>query len=565
MGKRQRDCADCGAPVGYRDRLVCCRCHRRRTEQAAKTRCPGCDRQRVLQPGTGRCVVCSRVCTRCGHPVRAASATLCRDCRRKAERQAARQPCPRCGRPGYLRADTGWCGPCSRPRQAKDPPRPPSNPGQFRVCVGCGRLRRHEALGLCSACWQRHPDRPFVRGQRLADRLADPPAWLKGFVADLAARNSVGRACTMLTTLGRLLADEHPNQPQALLERTRRPGRSMGSLARVLEGFFTDHGLAMATDQADRLAAGRRQRRIDAAPPPLRPAVAAFAARMLRARERARRAGTRPRTDGTIEAALATLRDLARFLATVCGKLDWALVDVHDIEAFLATLPNGRKRRLTVLRQFFGFARSQRLVLADPTGGLTAKQPSGFTGQTVELDAQRRLFRRWMTDPTVHPHEALLGVLALLHGASSREVRLLRVDQINPAARTIRLGTRPHAVPLDPASWTVLQRSLAHRERLGTDNPHVMVTRGTKAHRTSASTAYVSHVLDACGVPPRMLRCTRLVDLVNAMDPKLVAAAFGMDPEGVMIYLADRVHDGLLPSDDNGGADVHGPEPSGCC
>jgi hypothetical protein len=53
------------------------------------------------------------------------------------------------------------------------------------------------------------------------------------------------------------------------------------------------------------------------------------------------------------------------------------------------------------------------------------------------------------------------------------------------------------------------------------------------------------------------------VDLVNTTDPKLVAAAFGMDPEGVMIYLADRVHDGLLPSDDNGGPDVHKPEPSG--
>jgi hypothetical protein len=167
-----------------------------------------------------------------------------------------------------------------------------------------------------------------------------------------------------------------------------------------------------------------------------------------------------------------------------------------------------------------------------------------------------------MTDPDVHPHEALLGVLALLHGASSREVRLLRVDQIDPAACTIRLGQRPQPVPLDPASWTVLQRSLAHREHLRTDNPHVMVTRGTKAHRTPASTAYVSHVLDACGVPPRMLRCTRLVDLVNTMDPKLVAAAFGMDPEGVMIYLADRVHDGLLPSDDNDGV-VHSPELSG--
>ena len=28
-----------------------------------------------------------------------------------------------------------------------------------------------------------------------------------------------------------------------------------------------------------------------------------------------------------------------------------------------------------------------------------------------------------------------------------------------------------------------------------------------------------------------MIRSTRLVDLVNTMDPKLVAAAFGMDPE----------------------------------
>ncbi len=371
MGKRQRDCTDCGAPVGYRDRLVCCRCHRRRAEQAAKTSCPGCGRQRVLQPATGRCVLCSRVCARCGHPVRAASATLCRDCRRKAEREAARRPCLRCGRGGYLRAETGWCGPCTRPRQAKDPP---------RVCARCGRLRRHEALGLCSACWQRHPDWPFVRGQHLAARLADPPTWLEGFVADLATRNSVGRACTMLTTLGQLLEEERPSHPQALLERARRPGRSMGSLARALEGFFTSQGLAVPTDQAARLAAGRRQRRIDAAPNALRPAVAAFAAWMLRARERARRAGTRPRADGTIEAALATLRDLARFLAETRGKLDWALVDVGDVEAFLATLPNGRKRRLTVLRQFFGFARRQRLVLADPTGGLSAKQPSGFTG-----------------------------------------------------------------------------------------------------------------------------------------------------------------------------------------
>jgi hypothetical protein len=43
-----------------------------------------------------------------------------------------------------------------------------------------------------------------------------------------------------------------------------------------------------------------------------------------------------------------------------------------------------------------------------------------------------------------------------------------------------------------------------------------------------------------------MLRSTRLVGLVNTMDPKLVAAAFGMNPEGAMIYLADHIDDTRL-------------------
>jgi site-specific recombinase XerD len=230
------------------------------------------------------------------------------------------------------------------------------------------------------------------------------------------------------------------------------------------------------------------------------------------------------------------------------GKHDWALADVGDIEAFLALRQGSRARRLTVVRQFFRFARTHKIVLVDPTRGLSAKRPRGFIGQTITLDQQRELFRRWATDPAAHPHEALLGILALLHGASSSEVRHLRVDHIDPTDQTVRLGHRPQPVPLDPASWTILQRCLTHRQAQRTDNPHVMVTKGTKAGRSPASTAYISHVLDTCGVPPRMLRSTRLVDLVNTMDPKLVAAAFGMDPEGVMIYLADRIDDGRLPA-----------------
>ncbi|MES4905110.1 MULTISPECIES: site-specific integrase, partial [unclassified Streptomyces] len=216
------------------------------------------------------------------------------------------------------------------------------------------------------------------------------------------------------------------------MSRSRRLGRSMGSFARALEDFFTLNGLAVPTDQAERLAAGRRKRRIDAVPEPLRPAVAAFDASRMRAQERARRAGTRPRSNHTLETALATLRDLALFLVDHRGKNDWALSEVHDVEAFLATLPRARKRRLTVLRQFFRFARSQHIVLVDPTLTLTAKEPNGFRGRTLTLDQQRELFRRWTTDEQVHPHEALVGMLALLHGASSSEVRLLQVTDLDP-------------------------------------------------------------------------------------------------------------------------------------
>lgn len=537
MGKRQRDCVSCGAPVGFRDREHCCVCMRRLREHAVKDRCPDCGKDRVLVASTGRCVLCSRRCAECGHAVRRADERRCKTCRAKADRLAQQRQCPRCGRAGYLRAETGWCGSCSRPRPAKQPP---------RVCRECGQLRKHAGLGLCSACWQRHPDRPFVRGERLLAALADPPSWLPGFVAHLASRHCASRACAMINTLGRLLEDEHSNLPQEVLQRARRPGRSMGPLARALEDYFTQHQLALPTDHAQQLAAGRRQRRIDAVPEPLRPAVLAFADSLLRARERARRAGTRPRSDNTIETALATVRDFARFLPSHTGKSDWATVEVGDLEAFLAIRPAARKRRMTVLRQFFRFARSNHLLLIDPTKGLSARQSHAFRGPTLSREQQRALFRRWTVEGSVHPHEALVGILALLHGASSNEVRLLRVEDIDTPNQTVQMGKRPQPIPLDPVSWATLSRCLAHRDQQRTANPHVVVTKGTKATKAPASTAYFSHLLDGCGVSIRTIRGTRLVDLVNIMDPKLVAAAFGMDPQSPLIYLADHVDDNRI-------------------
>jgi hypothetical protein len=181
MGKRQRDCLDCGAPVGYIGREHCCRCTRRLRAQAAKARCPGCGLDRILLPETDRCALCSRRCRECGGPIRFRGKTMCRPCQKRATLAAAKSPCPRCGKPGYLREATGWCGSCSRPGPSKDPP---------RICASCGELRRHAGRGMCGRCWQRHPDRPFVRGETLAVRLTEPPDWLDDFVAYLAAHTA---------------------------------------------------------------------------------------------------------------------------------------------------------------------------------------------------------------------------------------------------------------------------------------------------------------------------------------------------------------------------------------
>lgn len=532
MGKRQRDCLGCGAPVGYKDRDLCCRCTRREGEAAARRACPGCGRARVLQDDTGRCVLCSRQCHECGKLVRRVDTALCKTCRRKAAAAAAKSPCPRCGRLGLIREDTGWCGTCSRPRPARKPP---------RQCQRCSAWTTHPVNGLCSRCWQRDPDRPVVRGQHLLDELDVVPGWLEGFLAHLIEVYSPARASVMIGRLGRILASGDSTTPTVVLERSRQPGRSMGALARALEAYFVWYELADKTDQLDHLARQRRQRRIYAVPGELRPVVADFGAWMVNANDRARRAGTKPRSDSTIDHALSTVRDLANFVAAR-SKKQWALVNREDAELFLASRHVGyRPRTLTVLRQFFRWAKAHKVILIDPTRDLRAPQHRGFTGPTLTMARQRALFHRWTTDPDVHPHEALVGLLALLHAASSLEARTLRVDNIDNDQRTVSLGNRPAPTPLDPATWAALQRVLEHRQSTDTRNLHLIVTRGTKADSRPASTAYLSHVLDAAGVRPRLLRVTRLAHLVDAMDPKLVAAAFGLKPEGVLDYLADHV------------------------
>jgi site-specific recombinase XerC len=523
------ECARCGRPVGIEGREHCARCHYVLAHRPGKQECPGCGHQKILGQETGKCVLCSRACTVCGAKVGRVGRQLCGQCSRRERRAQAQQPCPRCGKPGLIRDRTGWCGHCSHPGRV---------PAPDAACRDCGTVTRLAGAGLCPRCYDRSPHRVTVRAGNLAGRLDDPPAWLPGFAEYLAHRHHAGRACQMITLLGRLLTDGAPARPQALPERA-----AMVSvpLARALEDFFTRNGLALPPGHEEDAAARRRRRRLAAIPASPRPAAEAFAAHELNGRIRARTAGTRPRQHATIESHLTTIRDLATFLAGTTPVTDWATVSTADIEAFLAAQPARAAHRLAALRRFFGFAARRRIVLVSPAAGITIRQPVGFRGPALTVSQQRRLFRRWTTGPDVHPHEAAVGLLALVHGATTQELRRLTVASIDPAAQAVHLPGRPQPTPLDPWTWAAIRHCLDHRQALRTDNPHLLVTRVTKATRAPADSGYVKNAVAPAGIRPRILRSTRLLAMINTTDPKLAAAAFGMTRDAVTAYLADRI------------------------
>ena len=141
----------------------------------------------------------------------------------------------------------------------------------------------------------------------------------------------------------------------------------------------------------------------------------------------------------------------------------------------------------------------------------------------------------------MHPHEAAVGLLALVHAATTQELRHLTVTGIDPVAQAVQLPGRPQPTPLDPWTWAAIQRCLDYRQALRSHNPHLLVTRVTKATRAPADSGYVKTAVARAGVRPRILRSSRLLAMVNTADPKLVAEAFGMTRDAVTAYLADRI------------------------
>lgn len=200
--------------------------------------------------------------------------------------------------------------------------------------------------------------------------------------------------------------------PAAVVSALRVEGRSPGATARLVDEFFTRTHLGSHLDEVHRRAEQRRRRRLDRLPDSLRPAVKAFTDYLIGSRTRAALVGAAGLADATIEARIADLAVLAENL-TSAGITDWAAVSGDDIEAFLTASTGSR---LASCRAFFAFARRRKIILVDPTGGITHKSPRGFAGRVLGPDQQRQLLRRWMR-LDIDPRERLVGLLSLIHGA----------------------------------------------------------------------------------------------------------------------------------------------------
>ncbi|MEU9048657.1 MULTISPECIES: integrase [unclassified Kitasatospora] len=418
-----------------------------------------------------------------------------------------------------------------RPCRTRDPDTAPPPP----TCEACGRPGQW-IKGLCKTCYQRSAHTVAARAAGWARRLTDTPSWWDDYASHLAADRNPVYASGLIARTARLIQHATTHTPTRLLAHahTHAP-----DLAHALADFFTTHGhLPPPPEDAveNQRAHARRDRRLQAVPAPLRPVAQAFADHLLLQREHARQHGLHPKQLRTIEVRLATVRDVAAHLHAH-GIAAWESVGTTDLEAFLARNPARRAARLAGLRQFFAHAHHSGLVLHDPTAPLSAPQHRGFRGPTLTLEHQRALYQRWTRHPDTHPHEAFIGLAALLHAATTTELRHLTDDAVDPEGRTVHFPGRPHPTPLDSATFTALQRCLDRRAETATANPHLLITRRTTTTRAPAGPAHIRDSLAPAGLLPRILRSTRLLTLTHQLDVELLTASLGMSYSGVTPYL----------------------------
>lgn len=479
-----------------------------------------------------------RTCLECPAQVKFRHRDRCHTCHRRAERAALKRPCTGCGQLRHLRED-GRCAACLRVAA------PRKTPKTIR-CRVCGQDRRNVGLGLCNRCMLADPDRTLRYAESMATRMGPEPPWWGQLAAFTAARYHPGGAVAILRETARILI----NNPGVSVHQMRRCAGApiSASTDRVLTAFFTSHAMALPQQDTRPRAAHTREELLNAIHAPLRASVEQYNDAQLTEQDRRARAGRRVLSDITLATRLRILRDLASHVSTSREVTGWAEVSTTDLEHFLAASPAARHQRTYVLRRFFAWARSRRLVLTDPTRPLTLGRQPAFNSAVLDVATQRELFRRW-TSGTTPAQERVIGLLALLHAATNAQIRAITLPDLDSHQQTLTLTGRPFPTPIDLATWAALDACRREREATGTLNPHLLVSRVTRSRDTTADGSYITRVLSRAGTTPSACRQTRVAQLVTDLDIKLTATVLGMNDTGLVRYLAENVdRDRLTPS-----------------
>jgi site-specific recombinase XerD len=420
----------------------------------------------------------------------------------------AAQRCRRCYATADVTISCSRCGVQSR-----------TTPGRLRLCGNC-----HDLQPQLLSRWL--DNRRSVRNGQL-------PTWFFTAATDWVAISHSKQVIRHLLHVERLILAGvcTPGELLATLNSEPETRRT----AAILGDFFTRHGVP--ADGPDATVDAWRQGRLDRLPARLQPAGQQFVNYLVGQQRRTLLCGGASLSDKTIAYRINVLLQLADHLDTR-GVDDWAAVTAEDLEVFLTV---NTAQRIPALRAFFAFTRRRKITLINLAAHLRRSQRKGYAGPLIDHTLQRQLLCRWRRDDT-DPRERVVGLLCLIHAASNEDVRMLSLDDIDLDRATVRLRNRRHPVPLDPLTVDAIRACLQQRPTTAVDNRFLLVTHHSRQHNRPCSIGFPVRALTKVGLTPQVLRQTRLSDLAQRADPRMMAEAIGITKEAAVHYIIGNVH-----------------------
>ena len=97
-------------------------------------------------------------------------------------------------------------------------------------------------------------------------------------------------------------------------------------------------------------------------------------------------------------------------------------------------------------------------------------------------------------------------------------------------------------MPLDPLTIDAIRACLEQRPTTATDNRYLLVTHHSRQHNRPCSIEFPVRILTTVALTPQVLRQTRLSDLAQRADPRMMAAAIGITRKAALHYTIGNVH-----------------------